>query len=99
MAPDAVDSAPIKKINFRPYLDIKIEQGNVAIMVIMNWRLKGKVDNQPKGAIIKPASPVVIILIFIEVIEKTWADASRKTLLFKCSKNLKGYLIKSIITD
>ena len=55
--------------------NIKIEHGKVDIIVSINWRLNGKVDNHPYGAIINPAKPVVIILIFIAVIEKICADA------------------------
>jgi len=73
--PNEIDIIPAKKILFLPYFDIKIEHGKVDIIVIINWRLNGKVDNHPNGAMINPAKPVVIILIFIAVIENTCADA------------------------
>ena len=47
-------------------------------MVIINCKLNGNVDNYPYGAMINPAKPVVMILMFIEVIENICARERKK---------------------
>tara|TARA_B100000519_G_C14037945_1_gene341266 strand:+ start:254 stop:460 length:207 start_codon:yes stop_codon:yes gene_type:complete len=68
-------------------------------MVIINCKLSGNVDNHPYGAMINPAKPVVMILMFIEVIENICARERKKTFLFKCSKKIFVWLRKFIISD
>ena len=56
-------------------------------MVIINCKLSGNVDNHPYGAMINPAKPVVMILMFIEVIENICARERKKHFYSSVQKN------------